>query len=69
MIYEFLCVSCTSRENKEHPFYVVAKEPPKEKPCCPDCGSNKVMLAWNVPVIHFKGNGFYSTENGDNLPV
>jgi len=68
-IYEFLCVSCTARENKEHPFYIVAKEPPTKKLLCPDCGSEKTMRAWNVPTVKFSGPGFYSTDNSKESGV
>ena len=65
MTYEYICVTCTAKNNKETFFYLVADKPPKPHPNCPICGSEKVMRAWNAPTVIFKGKGFYSSDNKD----
>jgi predicted nucleic acid-binding Zn ribbon protein len=63
-IYGYICVRCTAENREETLFYLTAKEPPKDNPCCPNCGSPKTARKWEPAVVHFRGNGFYSTDRG-----
>ena len=71
-IYEYICKVCTITNREEYVFDLVADEPPKVPPHCPNCGSDKVVRKWNPIAVHFHGDGFYTTDNktnGDSLPV
>lgn len=66
-IYEYLCTVCSTKENKEVLFNIIASEPPKEA-VCPTCGSSKVMRSWNAPPVIFKAGGFYSSKSEESEP-
>jgi predicted nucleic acid-binding Zn ribbon protein len=70
-IFEYVCVVCTGKLSEEYIFCLSAKDPPKTNPTCPNCGSSKTIRKWNPTTVHFKGNGFYSSDNknGDDLEV
>ena len=55
--YEYRCVSC---EHQFERFQRMSDEPVKE---CEVCGEPVKRLLFPV-AVHFKGNGFYSTDYG-----
>lgn len=36
----------------------------KTLPACPSCGAKKTEKLLTPPAVHFKGTGWYKTENG-----
>ncbi len=57
--YEFRCQSCDKQFAKSLPFGS------KELPQCPVCkGATKRIIT--PPMVHFKGSGFYKTDNGSS---
>jgi putative FmdB family regulatory protein len=55
--YEYRCLSC---EHQFERFQRMSDDPVKE---CEVCGASVKRLLFPV-AIHFKGNGFYSTDYG-----
>jgi putative FmdB family regulatory protein len=61
--YEFQCTECQNSFPKVLPFGT------KETPPCPVCGGVTRKLI-KPPMIHFKGSGFYKTDNaGSSEPA
>lgn len=56
-IYEYECTGCSSRFELKQSF----NDEPKAS--CPQCGGRAIRVFFPVP-IHFKGSGFYVTDNG-----
>ena len=58
-IYDYKCTRCSSRFELKQSF--------DDEPIafCPECESRAVRVFHPVP-IHFKGSGFYVTDNGGN---
>ncbi|HVA37036.1 MAG TPA: FmdB family zinc ribbon protein [Candidatus Dormibacteraeota bacterium] len=61
-LYEYLCKECRTRHDIRHGFNEAAG-------ACPSCGG-PLERVFNVGGIHFKGSGFYSTDNksGSSAP-
>lgn len=59
MIYTFICKDCASQFDVQ----IKVRDLEQYKGNCPMCKSEKVARFFTPPVIHFKGNGFYSTDN------
>lgn len=55
--YDFTCSTCSSRFEALLPFGG------KKRPPCPKCGSRKTEKLITPPTIHFKGTGFFKTDN------
>jgi len=55
--YDFTCTACSSIFEASLPFGS------KIKPICPTCGSKKTEKQITPPAIHFKGTGFFKTDN------
>jgi putative FmdB family regulatory protein len=56
--FEFVCKSCGEE------FLVRFKDKEYLRECkCPFCDSKDFRRKFSVPSIHFKGNGFYVTDN------
>lgn len=56
-IYEYKCTGCSSRFELKQSF----NDEPRAS--CPQCGGRAIRVFFPVP-IHFKGSGFYVTDNG-----
>ena len=56
-IYEFNCIDCGFDYEK------IVSFSESTYPACPSCGSREIKRRMGKPAIHFRGNGFYSTEN------
>ncbi|MBU0458472.1 hypothetical protein KJ652_06955 [Patescibacteria group bacterium] len=54
--YDFKCRQCSNEFEDELPFEY------KELPSCPQC-SGEVEKLIAPPTVHFKGGGFYNTDN------
>ncbi|MBU0767061.1 zinc ribbon domain-containing protein [Patescibacteria group bacterium] len=59
--YDFQCSSCSYTFEEERPFGE------KKTPACPQCGKETDRLI-SPPNIHFKGDGFYNTDNAKKPP-
>ena len=57
-LYEFTCTHCS-----EH-FEQILSFSMTEAPACPHCRSTATRRLMSMPAIHFKGSGFYKTDNG-----
>jgi putative FmdB family regulatory protein len=57
--YEYRCKKCLTKFEMSGTFEVMLAI----KPLCPNCRSENVSKLISVPSIHFKGNGFYKTDN------
>jgi predicted nucleic acid-binding Zn ribbon protein len=70
-IFEYICAICSTKNNEEYVFCLSAGYPPQKNPNCPNCGNGKTVRKWNPAAVHFRGNGFYSSDNkkGDDLEV
>lgn len=53
-IYEFKCLICNAQ-------YEVIHEAGEER--LPVCCGISMERVWTAPAVHFKGSGFYSTDN------
>jgi putative FmdB family regulatory protein len=59
-IYEYLCANCS------HEFDIATEKMiPPENPRCPKCGWGNIFRRYSPPLVQFKGNGFYTTDNGN----
>ena len=56
-LYEFTCTHCS-----EH-FEQILSFSMTEAPACPHCQSTATRRLMSMPAIHFKGSGFYKTDN------
>lgn len=56
-LYEFTCTHCA-----EH-FEQILSFSMTEAPVCPHCRSTATRRLMSMPAIHFKGSGFYKTDN------
>jgi putative FmdB family regulatory protein len=56
-IYEFACGDCGTTFEKRVSFSAVAA------PACDSCRSDNVRRQLSKPAIHFKGSGWYITDN------
>lgn len=61
VIYEYLCLDCGSKYEKEGTYKELSEYVPK----CPVCSSKNVRKIYYPVGIVFKGNGFYKTDNGE----
>lgn len=52
--YDYKCSICGSEFESSETLHKVV---------CPICKSNYVKKIWKPVNIHFKGSGFYSTDN------
>ncbi|MDD5623700.1 MAG: zinc ribbon domain-containing protein [Candidatus Peribacteraceae bacterium] len=55
--FDFLCSACSTRFEFSRPFGS------RKKPRCPACGSARTEKCIAPPAIHFKGSGFFVTDN------
>ncbi len=58
-LYEFTCTHCS-----EH-FEQILSFSMTEAPACPHCRSTATRRLMSMPAIHFKGSGFYKTDNAN----
>ena len=58
-LYEFTCTHCA-----EH-FEQILSFSMTEAPACPHCRSTATRRLMSMPAIHFKGSGFYKTDNAN----
>ncbi|MCE2466924.1 MAG: zinc ribbon domain-containing protein [Caldilineaceae bacterium] len=58
-LYEFTCTHCS-----EH-FEQILSFSMTEVPACPHCRSTATRRLMSMPAIHFKGSGFYKTDNAN----
>ena len=58
-LYEFTCTHCS-----EH-FEQILSFSMTEAPACPHCRSTATQRLMSMPAIHFKGSGFYKTDNAN----
>ena len=58
-LYEFACTHCS-----EH-FEQILSFSMTEVPACPHCRSTATRRLMSMPAIHFKGSGFYKTDNAN----
>lgn len=58
-LYEFTCTHCD-----EH-FEQILSFSMTEAPACPYCQSTATRRLMSMPAIHFKGSGFYKTDNAN----
>jgi len=59
--YDFQCSACAFTFEEERPFGEA------QTPVCPQCGGvTEKLIA--PPNIHFKGDGFYNTDNAKKPP-
>lgn len=56
-LYEFTCMHCS-----EH-FEQILSFSMTKAPVCPHCRSTATRRLMSMPAIHFKGSGFYKTDN------
>jgi putative FmdB family regulatory protein len=59
--FDFHCCACS------HIFEENISFGSKEYPLCPECGS-RTDKQFHAPAIHFKGDGFYKTDNTTKPP-
>ncbi|HJO61471.1 MAG: zinc ribbon domain-containing protein [Candidatus Peribacteraceae bacterium] len=59
--YDFQCRQCSYTFESELPFGS------DEEPSCPECGKDTNRLI-SPPAIHFKGAGFYNSDNRKPAP-
>jgi putative FmdB family regulatory protein len=55
--YDYVCKKCRNRFEEVQPF---SAEPVAK---CPKCGNN-AERQFSVPVVVYKGSGFYTTDHG-----
>lgn len=56
--FEFVCKSCGED------FFVQFKDPDYLQKCkCPFCDSKDFRRKFSAPALHFRGKGFYVTDN------
>jgi len=53
-IYEYKCKYCSLKTETRDYF--------EFGPECDGCGRNMIRV-WSSPAVHFKGSGFYKTDN------
>lgn len=58
-VYEYKCLNCNRRFEKE----VSYKELSEYKPTCPVCLYSDCQRVYSPVGIIFNGNGFYKTDN------
>ena len=56
--YEYVCNKCKTKFEIVATFDTILFM----KPSCPNCKSEKVKKIISLPVIIYKGNGFYKTD-------
>ncbi len=56
-LYDFTCQDCGTHFEKRISFTQT------ETPICAACASNNVQRQLSVPMIHFKGSGWYVTDS------
>ncbi len=56
-LYEFTCTHCSEYFEQILSFSMT------EAPACPHCRSTATRRLMSMPAIHFKGSGFYKTDN------
>ncbi|MFH1669980.1 MAG: zinc ribbon domain-containing protein [Patescibacteria group bacterium] len=59
--YDFQCTACSYTFEEERPFGE------GQTPACPQCDKETDKLI-APPAIHFKGDGFYNTDNAKKPP-
>lgn len=62
MRYLYRCNNCGNEFDVEIKLKSVINAARPPKILCPKCGRSSRKLI-NVPTVHYKGNGFYSTDN------
>lgn len=62
MIYVYKCNTCNNEFEKEQKLKHVLNHVKHTKVRCPHCGGSTRKLINSTP-IHYKGSGFYSTDN------
>ena len=58
--YKFACKNCGKPFTISHPML---EESPIDR-FCPHCHSTEVIRVWTPIPIHYKGSGFYTTDEG-----
>lgn len=56
-IYEYVCIECDKSQEITRGFH-----DPEVIPPCPNCGYHMIR-SYTAPGVHFKGTGFYKTDN------
>lgn len=60
--YDFRCPKCS------HHFEAILPFGSKTRPLCPKCRNAKTEKLITPPTIHFRGTGFFKTDNRSKSP-
>ena len=63
MIYDYKCLSCGNAFQQDFPIHTKIRNGKHIKARCPLCKSRHVKKRLHRVEVHYKGNGFYSTDH------